>query len=117
MTQKTSQCPPARPSTHGFVLTTCKPSETLQGEMRIYTHERTGAVLMHMACADPHKAFGIGFKTPPFNSSGVAHILEHSVLCGSQKYPVKEPFANLLRSSLQTFLNAMTFPDLSLIHI
>ena len=60
---------------------------------------------------DDNKVFSIGFRTPPADSTGVAHILEHSVLCGSSKYPLKDPFAELLKSSLQTFLNAMTFPD------
>ena len=55
--------------------------------------------------------FGVTFRTPPRNSTGVAHILEHAVLCGSRKYPVKEPFVELMKSSLNTFLNAMTFPD------
>ena len=60
---------------------------------------------------DENKVFGISFRTPPEDSTGVAHILEHSVLCGSDKYPVKEPFVELLKGSLQTFLNALTFPD------
>ena len=55
--------------------------------------------------------FGATFRTPPHNSTGVAHILEHAVLCGSRKYPVKEPFVELMKGSLNTFLNAMTFPD------
>lgn len=61
--------------------------------------------------ADENKTFGVVFRTPPENSNGIAHVLEHSVLCGSRKYPLKEPFVELLKSSLQTFLNAMTFPD------
>ena len=60
---------------------------------------------------DENKVFGITFRTPPGDSTGLPHILEHSVLCGSRKYPVKEPFVELMKSSLQTFLNAMTFPD------
>ena len=55
--------------------------------------------------------FYIGFRTPPQNSTGVAHILEHSVLCGSQEFPVKDPFVELVKGSLNTFLNAMTYPD------
>lgn len=57
------------------------------------------------------KVFGVTFRTPPEDSTGVPHILEHSVLCGSRKYPVKEPFVDLLKGSLQTFLNAFTYPD------
>jgi len=60
---------------------------------------------------DDNKVFGIGFRTPPADSTGIAHILEHSVLCGSRKYTSKEPFVTLLKGSLQTFLNAMTYPD------
>lgn len=75
-----------------------------------YKHS-SGARLLHLQNDDPELAFSIGFKTLPKDSTGVFHILEHSVLCGSKKYPVKEPFTNLLKSSMQTFLNAMTFPD------
>ena len=60
---------------------------------------------------DDNKVFGVTFRRPPRNSTGVAHILEHAVLCGSRKYPVKEPFVELMKGSLNTFLNAMTFPD------
>jgi Zn-dependent M16 (insulinase) family peptidase len=60
---------------------------------------------------DDNKVFGVTFRTPPSNSRGMAHILEHSVLCGSRQYPTKEPFVTLLKGSLQTFLNAMTYPD------
>ena len=60
---------------------------------------------------DDNKVFGVTFRTPPRDSTGVAHILEHAVLCGSRKYPVKEPFVELMKGSLNTFLNAMTFPD------
>ena len=69
------------------------------------------ARLLYLACDDENKAFAIGFKTPPADSTGVFHILEHSVLCGSAKFPVKEPFVDLIKSSMQTFLNAMTYPD------
>ena len=60
---------------------------------------------------DDNKCFAIGFRTPPENSTGVPHILEHSVLCGSRKFNTKEPFVELLKGSLNTFLNAMTYPD------
>ena len=72
---------------------------------------RTGAQLLSLRSPDENKVFGITFKTPPVDSTGVAHILEHSVLCGSTKYPVKEPFVELLKGSLKTFLNAFTYPD------
>jgi hypothetical protein len=78
---------------------------------RLYRHDATGARLLSIANADENKAFGISFRTPPSRSDGVAHILEHSVLCGSEKYPVKEPFVELMKGSLNTFLNAFTYPD------
>lgn len=78
---------------------------------RLYRHRKTGAELLSIQNDDENKVFGITFRTPPEDSTGVAHILEHSVLCGSRKYPVKKPFVELLKGSLQTFLNAMTYPD------
>ena len=63
------------------------------------------------SCVHFCQVFGITFRTPPADSTGVPHILEHSVLCGSRKFPVKEPFVDLLKGSLQTFLNAFTYPD------
>ena len=71
----------------------------------------SGARVVHLAYDDPEMLFALAFRTVPTRSDGVAHILEHSVLCGSKKYPVKEPFIELIKGSLQTFLNAMTFPD------
>jgi presequence protease len=79
-------------------------------EARLYVH-RTGAQLLSLSNRDENKVFGITFRTPVADSTGVAHILEHAVLCGSRKYPVKEPFVELLKGSLQTFLNAFTYPD------
>ncbi|WP_243358245.1 insulinase family protein [Fundidesulfovibrio terrae] len=80
-------------------------------QARLYRHKRTGAELLSLSCPDENKVFGVSFRTPPADSTGLPHILEHSVLCGSRKYPVKEPFVELLKSSLQTFLNAFTYPD------
>ena len=76
-----------------------------------YEHEKTKARVLHMKNKDPNKVFIIGFRTPPLGSTGNCHILEHCVLNGSRKYKTKEPFMDLLKSSLQTFLNAMTYPD------
>ena len=73
-------------------------------EARRYRHRKTGARVLSMVNMDDNKVFGITFKTPPGDSTGVAHILEHSVLCGSRKYPVKEPFKELMKSSLNTFM-------------
>ena len=77
-------------------------------------HEPTGARLLHLACDDPNNVFAVGFRTPPPDSTGVAHILEHTVLCGSQKYPVRDPFFAMLKRSLNTFMNALTAADWTL---
>ena len=74
-------------------------------------HKKTGAKVVCLENDDKNKVFYIGFRTPPTDSTGVAHIIEHSVLCGSKKYPVKDPFVELAKGSLNTFLNAMTYPD------
>jgi len=79
--------------------------------VRLYEHKRTGARLLSVINDDENKVFSINFRTTPKDSTGVAHILEHSVLGGSEKYPVKEPFVELLKGSLATFINAFTFPD------
>ncbi len=83
----------------------------LDSIIRLYRHQKTGARLLSAINNDENKVFGISFRTTPTRSDGIAHILEHSVLCGSRKYPVKEPFVELMKSSLNTFLNAMTYPD------
>ncbi len=80
-------------------------------EALIFEHINTKAKLLKLVNEDHNKTFGIGFRTPPNDSTGVAHILEHTVLNGSEKYRTREPFMDLLKSSLQTFLNAMTFSD------
>ncbi|MCX8043381.1 MAG: insulinase family protein [Desulfobacterota bacterium] len=77
----------------------------------LYQHEVTGAELLSIRSHDPNKVFCITFTTPTYDATGVSHILEHAVLCGSRKYPVKEPFVELLKGSLHTFLNACTYPD------
>ncbi|KAL3783234.1 hypothetical protein HJC23_001141 [Cyclotella cryptica] len=77
----------------------------------LYRHKKSGAELLSVSTDDDNKCFGITFRTPPSDSTGVPHILEHSVLCGSRKYKTKDPFVQLLQGSLQTFLNAFTYPD------
>lgn len=72
-----------------------------------------GLAHLHLACADEHRAFCIAFRTPPADSTGLPHILEHTTLCGSRRYPVRDPFFMMLRRSLATFMNAMTYPDLT----
>lgn len=74
-------------------------------------HKKTGARVALVSNDDENKVFYIGFRTTPKDSTGVAHILEHSVLCGSKEFPVKDPFVELVKGSLNTFLNAMTYPD------
>ena len=78
---------------------------------KLFIHDKSGARLMSVTNDDENKVFGITFRTPPKTSNGIAHIMEHSVLCGSRKYPVKEPFIELAKGSLNTFLNAFTYPD------
>ena len=96
---------------HGFAVERCETVPELDSDAYVLRHAASGARLLYLACDDENKAFAIGFKTPPADSTGVFHILEHSVLCGSAKFPVKEPFVDLIKSSMQTFLNAMTYPD------
>lgn len=96
---------------YGFELLNEQNITELKTAARLYRHMQTGAELLSLINDDSNKVFGITFRTPPSDSTGVAHIMEHSVLCGSNKYPVKEPFVELLKGSLQTFLNALTYPD------
>lgn len=96
---------------NGFTLVEEKEMSEVGGVARLWKHEKCGAQVLSICNKDENKCFGASFYTPPDNSTGVAHILEHSVLCGSDRYPVKEPFVELLKGSLQTFLNAFTFPD------
>ena len=95
----------------GFTVTSKKTLAELDADAYVLHHRASGARLLYLACEDENKAFSIAFKTPPTDDTGVFHILEHSVLCGSAKFPVKEPFVDLIKSSMQTFLNAMTYPD------
>ncbi|MBP3926315.1 MAG: insulinase family protein, partial [Clostridium sp.] len=83
----------------------------LNSDAMILEHKKTGARIFLLSNDDENKVFCIGFRTPPSDSTGVPHILEHSVLCGSAKFPVKDPFVELVKGSLNTFLNAMTYPD------
>ncbi len=96
---------------HGFQLDRIRTSEELGGKLWEMTHLQTGAQLVWLDNKENNKLFSIAFKTLPQDDTGVFHILEHSVLNGSKRFPVKEPFVELLKSSMNTFLNAMTFPD------
>ena len=96
---------------HGFLVTEVREVPEIKSVMVRMKHEKSGADLIWLDREDENKTFSITFKTIPSDNTGVFHILEHSVLNGSEKYPVREPFVELLKSSLQTYLNAMTFPD------
>ena len=85
--------------------------EDLGCESWLLSHKKTGARIALLPAQDDNKVFYIGFRTPPTNSKGMAHIIEHTVLCGSRDFPVKDPFIELAKGSLNTFLNAMTYPD------
>src|SRR6202011_2610016 len=98
---------------HGFELLRERDLPEASSTARLYRHAGTGAALLSLINDDENKVFGASFRTPPSDSTGVAHILEHSVLCGSRKYPLKEPFVELIKGSLSTFLNAFTFPDMT----
>lgn len=95
----------------GFELIKEAEIPELKTSARLFRHVRTGAELLSLENADENKVFGISFRTPPPDSSGLPHIMEHAVLCGSRKYPVKEPFVELVKGSLNTFLNAFTAAD------
>lgn len=96
---------------HGFRLLEEKNIKEINSTARLFEHEKSGARLFHLENEDDNKVFSITFRTPPEDSTGLPHILEHSVLCGSRKFPSKEPFVELIKGSLNTFLNAMTFSD------
>jgi len=97
--------------TYGFDLVQERDVEEINSHVRLYRHRKTGAELLSVENNDENKCFAISFATPPDASDGIAHILEHSVLAGSRKYPVKDPFAELLKGSMASFINAFTFPD------
>ncbi|MCR5782425.1 MAG: insulinase family protein [Clostridia bacterium] len=96
---------------NGFRVVSARESRELGGTLWELRHEKTGAVLYWTQNGEENKLFSVTFKTLPKDDTGVFHILEHSVLCGSESFPVKEPFLDLLKSSLNTFLNAFTAPD------
>jgi Zn-dependent M16 (insulinase) family peptidase len=96
---------------HGFERVRGEDITEFKTRAELFKHVKTGAELLSLTNDDENKAFGITFRIPAQNSTGVAHILEHSVFCGSRKYPVKDPFLELLKGSLQTFLNAYNYTD------
>jgi Zn-dependent M16 (insulinase) family peptidase len=96
---------------HGFELVRDEQIEEIDTRARTWRHVKSGAELLSLHNDDENKVFGVAFRTPPADSTGVAHIMEHAVLGGSRKYQVKEPFVELVKGSLNTFLNALTFGD------
>ncbi|MBE6116982.1 MAG: hypothetical protein E7188_00355 [Erysipelotrichaceae bacterium] len=96
---------------HGFRIVSVREAEDIRAQLVEAQHEKTGAKLIWLKREEVNKTFAIAFRTIPEDDTGVFHILEHCVLNGSDKYPVRDPFVDLLKSSMQTFLNAMTYPD------
>lgn len=96
---------------HGFKVLRQEYIEEVASTGYVLEHLQSGARLVYLANSDDNKVFTIGFRTPPADDTGIAHIMEHSTLCGSRKYRLKEPFVELVKGSLNTFLNAMTYPD------
>lgn len=111
MTQKSSHFNIAGKTYGDFQVTRATEIPELQCHLRQLVHLPTGAQIMHIANDDPENLFCLSFQTLPHNSDGVAHVLEHTVLCGSKKYPVKDPFFAMTRRSLNTFMNALTGAD------
>ena len=95
----------------GYTVLRTEDCPEQHGTLTLLTHDVSGAAVLLVENEDVNKAFGIGFGTFPSDDTGMFHILEHSVLAGSEKYPVSSPFVQLLKSSMASFLNAMTFPD------
>lgn len=96
---------------HGFTLEKIEEISDVHSTAYLFLHEKSGARLFYLKNTDNNKVFNVAFKTPPADDCGIPHILEHSVLCGSRKYEAKDPFNELAKGSLNTFLNAMTYAD------
>lgn len=96
---------------HGFVCEDVQVINEYNMTAMLFKHEKTQAKYLHIDRDDPNNVFSIGFRTTPFDSRGTPHILEHTVLCGSEKYPIRDPFFKMLNRSLATFMNALTGPD------
>ncbi|MBP1720733.1 MAG: metalloprotease, insulinase family, partial [Deltaproteobacteria bacterium] len=96
---------------HGFRIARVEAIPEIRVTACEAEHLKTGAKVLHLHCDDRENLFSVGFRTPSRDSTGAAHILEHTVLAGSEKYPVKDAFNELSRGSLQTFINAFTYPD------
>lgn len=99
---------------YGFKLLNIKDIKDIGSVMYEFKHLKSGATLVYLENDDTNKCFSFGFRTLPEDSTGIPHIIEHSLLCGSTKYPLKEPFVNLIKGSMATFLNAMTAYDFTI---
>jgi Zn-dependent M16 (insulinase) family peptidase len=112
---KSTRCPAPTVATgvmlHGFRVLRVEQIPEIRVTAYEVEHEKTGAKVLHLHCDDRENLYSIGFRTPPTDSTGVPHILEHSVLAGSERYPLKDVFNELIRGTLQTFINAFTYPD------
>ncbi|MBN1131418.1 MAG: insulinase family protein [Chitinispirillaceae bacterium] len=113
MTESKTPAQDIQPDTilHGFHVDRIQPINELRTTAYVFTHQKTGARLLHLYNDDPENLFCIAFRTPVYDNTGVPHIMEHSVLGGSRRFPVKDPFQEMLKGSLQTFLNALTYRD------
>lgn len=98
----------------GFELVKEEQVDEVEGKVSRYVHTKTGAQVLKILNSDENRVFTIGFRTPPADSTGIAHILEHSVLAGSRRYPLRDPFFELVKGSFNTFLNAYTCPDMTI---
>jgi Zn-dependent M16 (insulinase) family peptidase len=99
---------------HGFLVEHIDSLPAVNATMIRLVHQNTGARFMHLDRDDDNHLFAVGFRTPPEDSTGVAHILEHTALCGSKDFPVRDPFFSMLKRSLNSFMNAMTASDWTL---
>ena len=96
---------------HGFIVENLTPLKNLRADACLLVHEKTGARVLQLQTDDPENLFCVAFRTPPHDDTGLPHILEHSVLGGSKRFPVKDPFVEMVKMSMATFINAMTYND------
>lgn len=99
---------------HGFKVTSIDRIDFFQINAYKLEHEVTGAKYMHLDCSDMDNVFAVLFRTPPDDNTGKPHILEHLATCGSKQYPVRDPFMNMLKRSLNTYMNAWTGSDFTM---
>ena len=95
----------------GFRIKAISYLEKLNNTIYQLEHEKSGAQMIHLSNSDDNNCFSVAFKTTPSDSTGVAHILEHTALCGSKEFPVRDPFFSMIKRSMNTFMNAFTASD------